>query len=93
MKVYVLEHRWDTPSNEGSEVRVFGESNLKAARQEMQESVEAVKEEYREIYGCDPWEEDYTWQGENEVHLGYDQCGAFTQATIYSWEIFKREVQ
>ena len=50
MKVLVLEHRWDTPDNEGSDIQIFGENNIEAARLAMQESVEAIKEEYESLY-------------------------------------------
>lgn len=38
------------------------------------------------------WDEDMTWQEDNEIHLGFDNTGGQI-ATIYCWEIVSMEVQ
>ena len=90
--VYVLLHRWDCDASAGSEVMIFAEDSLALARKTMREEAEKIKTEYRELYGEDPWEKDYTWEGEDEIRLGFDPRGFLSSAVIYSWEISRREV-
>lgn len=86
--VYILEHHWNTPDNEGYETRVF--ASLDDAAKAMHESVVRLKAEFPD----DPWEDDYTWEDTMEVHLGFDDCRYLGGlATIYSWEILEWEVE
>lgn len=90
MIVYVLSTYWDTEDNEGNEVLgIYSEENLEKARNDMLACADAVKE----MFPADVWQDDFTWEYDDEIHLGFDPQIAFCNATIYSWEITKHEVQ
>lgn len=89
-KVYVLEQHWDCEANEGVKVDLF--ANKAAAKGVMRERADRIRLEYRELLGRDPWEEDYTWESENEIHLGFNPKGIYPFATVYSWRIYPSEV-
>lgn len=92
MVVYVLHTTWSNPDDEGNEIQVFSEEHLEEARDIMRKSADGIKACYHdEAYG-DPWEDDYTWESEDDIHLGFcDQ--PFGLATIYTWEIERTEVK
>lgn len=86
--VSVLYHRWDTPDNEGNEViGVYWDKQK--AREEMRSHAEAIRAEFPP----DIWQEDYTWEEDDEIHLGFDPQKQYVAATIYCWEIVEMEVQ
>ncbi len=88
MEVYVLSNYWDTPDNEGHEILgVY--HDFEDATEAMRVEAERVAEEY----GLDFWQEDMTWRGENEIHLGHDPRMFLDPATIYCWRIDKMEVR
>lgn len=95
MKVYVLQHHWDTPDNEGTEVLgVYGDDHLEMARATMRAGADWLKKEYEDTYAGDwEWDEDGTWEDDNSIHLFYDSRSLYQAATVYSWEIVKMEVQ
>jgi len=80
MKVYILEHRWDNADNEGSEIQVFSYDHLNMARKTMRDAAEKIRAQ---------WEQDYTWEDENSIHLGFTDS---LYGTVYAWEIYEREV-
>lgn len=87
MIVYVLYRHWDTPDNEGNEV-VGVYLHPKDAVKTMKADAEATKA----YYDQDFWNEDMTWEGEQEIYLGHDPMNG-SLATIYCWEIVSAEVQ
>jgi len=88
VEVYVLYHYWGTPDTEGNEV--LGVYRYKEhAQAEMRSQAAVLKKEFP----SDAWEDDYTWEDENEIHLGYESQNAFESATIYCWTIVKMDVQ
>jgi len=87
MEVYVLHHYWDTPDNEGDEILgVY--RNKEDAQAEMHRGADKVKT----WYDAGVWQEDFTWEDEYEIHLGFDPQVPFTLATIYCWEIVRMEI-
>lgn len=95
MKVYVLQHVWNTPNNDGFEVLgVYSEDHINQARADMLESINAIKQEFIDTYGEDwKWDEDVSCEDGGYVHLSYDPKQIFTEATVYSWEILSMEVR
>jgi len=87
MVVYVLYHYWDTPDNEGSEIIGVYE-NISDASAEMNADVMETRAQYDPDFWCD----DMTWDGDREIHLGYDPMNG-TLATIYCWMIVEKEVR
>jgi len=88
MDVYVLHHYWNTLDNEGNEV--LGVYRHKEhAQAEMRSRAAALKKEFP----VDAWDEDYTWEDADEIHLGFESQNAFEPATIYCWTIVKTDVQ
>lgn len=87
MYIYVLYRYWDTKDNEGVEIMgaYFDREN---AASDMRADANAVKAYYNSGY----WEEDMTWEDENEIHLGHNSNDG-SLATIYCWNIEKVEVQ
>ena len=90
--VYVLLHHWDSDASEGFETKVFSASSLVLARQYMRMEAAKIRAEYEQLYGKDLWEEDYTWENEDEIHLGFDPRGFMSNAVIYSWRLERQEV-
>ena len=87
--VYVLHTHWDTPDNEGTEILgVYASDALDKARSDMR-AADAISREYPD----DAWEDDYTWEDDDMIHLGFDPQAVFEPATIYSWEITRLPVQ
>ena len=92
MFVYVLHTTWSNEDDDGSEVQVFSEDHLEDARAAMRRNAAEIKACYHDDNCGDPWEDDYTWESEDDIHLGFcDQ--PFGIATIYSWEIQHLEVK
>ena len=89
MKVYILEHRWDNADNEGGEIQVFSHDHLDMAREAMREAAEKIRAKFRGEDGTEPWEQDYTWEDENAIHLGFTDL---LYGTVYAWEIYERPV-
>jgi len=95
MEIYVLHHYWDTPDNEGNEI-IGAYYKIDNAVSEMRAEAEITKS----YYPADFWEDDFTWENDNEIHLGNcstaysNECFTATGlATIYCWEIKKVEVK
>lgn len=87
LRVYVLHSYWDTPDTEGNEILgVF--ANLSDAIIAMKSAAKNLKDEYPVDY----WEEDFTWQGELEIHLGSQKDNP-SYATIYCWTISEEVLQ
>ncbi len=87
MEIYVLNHYWDTPDNEGNEI-IGAYHNINNAIEAMKDAAETVKS----YYPANFWEDDSTWEDDCEIHLG--KCSTMGElATIYCWEIKKVEVQ
>ena len=89
-RVIVLEHQWDSEANEGVNVDLF--ANQVAATTVMKDRADRVRREYRNLFGNDPWEGDYTWETPAEIHLGFGPKGGYLHATVYSWRIYPSEV-
>ncbi len=87
MEVYVLSNYWDTPYVEGHEVVGVYRSFADTA-EEMRDEADKVKQAFEPDF----WQEDMTWEGENEIHLGHDPM-TLEPATIYCWRINKMEVR
>jgi hypothetical protein len=94
MTVYVLEHTWDSESNEGSDILGVYDS-LAKAQDKMEQTVQALKEEYEPQSSDEEpvWNDDYCWQDEYTTHLGFDSKSSFMCGTYYSWDIYVREVE
>lgn len=90
--VLILDHNWDTQFNEGREIFVFSPDGIANARAKMRAMAEEVRQKWREIYGADPWEEDYTWEKNDSIHLGFLANGQTPMLNYYSWEICQKEV-
>lgn len=90
--VLILEHRWDTEANEGSRIRVYAPGRIEAARADMREMVDKVRQEWKRLCGEEPWEQDYTWTNGDEIHLGFETRGPIPRVNTYSWEIYPEEV-
>jgi len=93
MFVYVLYTTWTNPDDEGSEIQVFSEEHLEDARAAMRKNAADIRRCYHDDrLGEDPWEDDYTWEEDNNISMGFcDQ--PFGLATIYTWEIEPLEVK
>lgn len=91
MFVYVLHTTWSNEDDEGSEIQVFSEDHLEEARAAMHKGAEGIRSCYHDDNCGEPWEDDYTWESEDDIHLGF--CMPFGFATIYSWEIQHLEVK
>ena len=90
--VLVLEHTWDTQFDEGTQIMVYAHDRINLARAKMRYMAEEVRQEWREMLGKDPWEKDYTWEDNDEIHLGFNTSGPFPMVNRYSWEISRKEV-
>ena len=90
--VYVLLHHWDSDASEGFETKVFSASSLALARQYMRMEAAKIRAEYEQLYGKDLWEKDYTWENDDEIHLGFDPRGFMSNAVVYSWRLERQEV-
>jgi len=87
MTVHVLLHTWDTPDVEGEEI-VGVYACHEGAKKKMIEEADKIRQEF----DSDFWQEDMTWEGDNEIHLGFDPM-TMQPATIYCWTICTREVE
>lgn len=88
MTVYVLHRYWDTPDNEGNEIM--------AVRRKVDDAISDMRADADAIKAChdaDFWDEDMTWEGEREIHLGRNARSFGELAVIYCWEIVEKEVQ
>lgn len=86
MYVYVLYRYHSTPDNEGNDVLgVY--YNKTDAQFDMIADAHATKSYYpQEI-----WDNDMTWESDNEIHLGFNSINDGL-ATIHCWEIKMVEV-
>ncbi len=87
MIVYVLLNTWDTPDTEGTEV-----VGVWACKENAQARMVEEAKKIRMEFPADFWEEDMTWEDDNEIHLGFDPKN-LELATIYCWTIHTVEVQ
>lgn len=88
MTIFVLHHYWDTPDNEGNEILgVYYDKEH--AQSQMRSQAAVLKEEF----SPDVWDEDYTWENEDEIHLGFDTKLPYSGLTIYCWKIVEMGVQ
>ena len=87
MYVYVLETVWDTENDSGNDTQVFAEDHLEIAQEVMRENAKEI----RSFYDDDVWNDDYTWEDDMSIGLGFlDNMFA---ATTYTWYIRKLEVK
>lgn len=90
MKVYVLKAHWSTPDGDGDGILgVYAMNNFYKAYMDMMEDVSGVKSRYP----SDIWQEDYTWENETSVSIGFDPEEYLNQGTFYIWEIDSFDVQ
>lgn len=88
MYVYVLYTYWDTPDTEGNEIiGVYFDRDR--AQREMRILAEKLKDEYDDSF----WDEDMTWEDDDEIHLGHDPMKLYESATVYCWTIARTEVK
>ena len=84
--MYILTNWWSTPDNDGYEiVGLF--YHLENAQDLMKEEASKIRAEYP----VTKWEDDFCWQDDMSIHMGFDPKEPFAQATIYSWDITKME--
>lgn len=86
MEVYVLSNYWNTPDSEGYEV-LAAYSDFEKASGAMRDEADKIKREF----DPDFWDEDMTWEDEDEIHLGHDPM-TLELTTIYCWRVDKLEV-
>lgn len=91
--VVVLTKEWCTEENEGCNVEVYRKRNLTLARMAMRAEVRMIRQEWTDRCGYDPWQEDYTWENEDDIHLGFQTDGVYPFVNHYSWSIKVMEVQ
>lgn len=77
MYIYVLYRYWDTPDNEGNEV-MGAYFDQEKAMADMIADAAATKA----YYAPDYWEDDMTWEDDNEIHLGRNSMAMDLQQSI-----------
>lgn len=87
MTVHILLHTWNTPDVEGREI-----VGAYACHEDAQKKMIEEAKKIREQFDSDFWQEDMTWEDDNEIHLGFDPM-TIQPATIYCWTICSREVE